>query len=41
MGTEYTIGIALGIYFVGFISYAIYKENKLHHGKPEFKNRKR
>lgn len=36
MNTELIIGIALGIYFVAFVSYAIYKEKQVHKNKKPF-----
>lgn len=37
MNMELIIGIVLGIYFVAFVSYAIYKEKQVHKNKPKFK----
>ena len=36
LNIELIIGAALGVYFVGFIVYAIYKENQIHKNKPKF-----
>lgn len=36
MNIELMIGIALGIYFVAFISYAIYREIQAHKHKAKF-----
>jgi len=37
MNTELITGIALGICFVAFIGFAIYKEKQIHKNKPTFK----
>ena len=37
MNKEILIGLTLGVYFIAFIAYAIYKEKKLHKNKPKFK----
>lgn len=36
MNTQLTIGSILGICFVTFIIYAIYKEKRVHRDKPKF-----
>jgi len=36
MNIELMIGTVLGIYFVAFISYAIYKEAQVHKNKAKF-----
>ena len=36
MNIEQLLGIALGVCFVVFVSYAVYKEKKVHKNKPTF-----
>jgi hypothetical protein len=36
MNSELLIGLITGIYFILFISYAIYKEKQIHKNKPKF-----
>lgn len=37
MNPELTIGLTIGVYFIAFIAYAIYKEKQQHKNKPKFK----
>ena len=37
MNPQLIIGAVLGVYFVAFLTYAIYKERRVHKNKPKFK----